>query len=138
MGIRVLPDDQGFHAWKVLEDDKGQEVQFNGFGDTRGLALLELDKALATGLKAFPGLKTPKAPDSPHLQGKWDYAEARKAPAPCITIIEHPDGRTTRRDMDWNDRDARRRFLRKVSEILETGGQARIVSDTVVVEGVVS
>ena len=137
MGI-VLNPDGSYHAWTILEDDKGQEVSFSGYGHTRGEALVSRDSALATGLKAFPGLKTPKAPDSPHLQGKWDYAEPQKAPAPCITIIEHPDGRTTRRDMDWNDRDARRRFLRKVSEILETGGQARIVSDIVVVEGVVS
>ena len=134
----VLNPDGSYHAWTILEDDKGQEVSFSGYGHTREEALVSRDSALATGLKAFPGLKTPKAPDSPHLQGKWDYAEPQKAPAPCITIIEHPDGRTTRRDMDWNDRDARRRFLRKVSEILETGGQARIVSDIVVVEGVVS
>ena len=137
MGV-VLKPDGSYHARTILEDDKGQEVSFSGYGHTREEALVSRDAALATGLKAFPGLKTPKAPDSPHLQGKWDYAEPQKAPAPCITIIEHPDGRTTRRDMDWNDRDARRRFLRKVSEILETGGQARIVSDIVVVEGVVS
>ena len=134
----ILKPDGSYHARTILEDDKGQEVSFSGYGHTREEALVSRDAALATGLKAFPGLKTPKAPDSPHLQGKWDYAEPQKAPAPCITIIEHPDGRTTRRDMDWNDRDARRRFLRKVSEILETGGQARIVSDIVVVEGVVS
>lgn len=136
MPIRQMPDGT-YHAWTVLEDEKGQEVSFSGYGANRGDALNARDAALATGIKAFPGLKTPKSPDSPYLHEKWDYAEPQKAPAPCITIIEHPDGRTTRRDMDWNDRDARRRFLRKVGEILETGGQARIVSDTVVVEGVV-
>ena len=136
MPIRQMPDGT-YHSWTVLEDENGQEVSFSGYGASRGDALNARDAALATGLKAFPGLKTPKSPDSPHLHGKWDYAEPQKAPATCITIIEHPDGRTTRRDMDWNDRDARRRFLRKVGEILETGGQARIVSDTVVVEGVV-
>lgn len=143
MGIRVLPDDQGFHAWKILEDDQGQEVQFNGFGDTRGDALRELDKALATGLKAFPGLKTPEriqkaAEESPHAHGKWCYAEPQKDPAPCITVIEHPDGRVSRRDMDWNDREARRRFMRKVGELCEAGvGRISITPDPVVIEGVV-
>jgi hypothetical protein len=41
--------------------------------------------------------------------------------------------------MDWNDRDARRRFLRKVGEMCEAGeGRISITPDTVVVEGVVS
>lgn len=137
MPIRQMPDGT-YHAWTVLEDEKGQEVSFAGYGANRGDALNARDAALATGLKAFPGLKTPKAPDSPHARDNWDYAEARKAPAPCITVIEHADGRTSRRDMDWNDRDARRRFLRKVSELCEAGvGRISITPDPVVVEGVV-
>lgn len=137
MGI-VLKPDGSYQAWTILEDDKGQEVSFSGYGHTREEALVSRDSALATGLKAFPGLKTPRAPDSPHTRDNWDYAEARKAPAPCITVIEHPDGRTSRRDMDWNDRDARRRFLRKVGEMCEAGvGRISITPDPVVVEGVV-
>ena len=140
----VLNPDGSYHAWTILEDDKGQEVSFSGYGHTREEALVSRDAALATGLKAFPGLKTPEriqkaAEESPYTQGKWDYAEARKAPAPCITVIEHPDGRTSHRDMDWNDRDARRRFLRKVGELCEAGtGRVTILPDPVVVEGMVS
>lgn len=137
MPIRQMPDDT-YHAWTVLEDENGQEVSFSGYGASRGDALNARDAALATGLKAFPGLKTPKAPDSPYTRDNWDYAEARKAPAPCITVIEYPDGRMSRRDMDWNDRDARRRFLRKVGEMCEAGtGRVTITPDPVVVEGVV-
>ena len=135
----ILKPDGSYHAWTVMEDDKGQEVAFAGYGHTREEALVSRDAALVTGLKAFPGLKTPKAPDSPHAQSKWDYQEPQKAPAPCITIIEHADGRTSRRDMDWNDRDARRRFLRKVGELCEAGvGRVTILPDPIVVEGVVS
>ena len=137
MGLRQLPD-KTYHAWITVLDTNGQEVSFSGYGNTRGEALNRRDDALATGLKAFPGLKTPKAPDSPHARDNWDYPEPQKPPAPCITIIEHADGRTSRRDMDWNDRDARRRFLRKVGEMCKAGeGRISITPDQVVVEGVV-
>lgn len=135
MPIERKPDGS-YLAWTVMEAPDGQEVSFAGSGATKGEALNAKDAALSTGLKAFPGLRSPAVKDNPHARSTWDYVEPQKPPAPCITIIEHPDGRTSRRDMDWNDRDARRRFLRKVGEIIETGGQARIVSDTVVVEGV--
>lgn len=142
MPIRQMPDGT-YHAWTVLEDEKGQEVSFSGYGANRGDALNARDAALATGLKAFPGLKTPEriqkaAEESPHARDSWDYAEPQKDPAPCITVIEHADGRTSRRDMDWNDRVARRRFLRKVGEMCEAGvGRISITPDPVVVEGVV-
>lgn len=141
MPYKINPDGT-YRYWTAMEDN-GQEVVFSGSGDTLEEARIECDKALATGLKAFPGLKTPEriqkvAEESPHARDNWDYAEPQKDPAPCITIIEHADGRTSRRDMDWNDRVARRRFLRKVGEMCEAGvGRISITPDPVVVEGVV-
>ena len=135
MGIRQLPDDKGFQAWRTLEDDQGQEVNFNGFGDTRGQALIELDKALATGMKAFPGLKSPEPKESPMAREEWEYKEGRRGRAFCATVIEWPDGKVSRRDdMDFNDRDRRRAFLSAVGRAMETGGRVQMVSQMTTVE----
>ncbi len=126
--IKQMPDG-AFQAVHVLTDDKGQEVAFSGYGDTREHAYNELDKALATGMKAFPGLKSPAPKESPMAREEWEYKEARRGRAFCTTVIEWPDGKVSRRDdMDFNDRDRRRAFLSAVGRAMETGGRVQMVS----------
>jgi hypothetical protein len=128
MPIRQLKDET-WHAWTVCHDTTGQEVTFNGFGGTKGEALSNRDLSLATGMKAFPGLKSPAPKESPMAREEWDYKEARRGRAFCTTVIEWPDGKVSRRDdMDFNDRDRRRAFLSAVGRAMETGGRVQMVS----------
>lgn len=121
--------DKTYHAWTVLEDENGQEVSFSGYGACRGDAINARDAAVATGLKAFPGLKSPEPKESPMARETWEYREGRKGPAFCSTVIEWPDGKVSRRDdMDFNDRDRRRAFLSAVGRAMETGGRVQMVS----------
>ena len=138
MGIRQLPDGSEYHAWSTLLDDNSGEVTFNGFGRTRDAAYKELDKALATGMKAFPGLKSPEPKENPMAREEWEYKEGRRGRAFCTTVIEWSDGKVSRRDdMDFNDRDRRRAFLSAVGRAMETGGRVQMVSqmDPVEVQG---
>ena len=126
-----MPDGT-FQAVHVLTDDKGQEVSFSGYGDTREHAYKELDKALATGMKAFPGLRSREADVSgyEYVRDAWNYRESRRPKSFCTTVIEFADGTVSRRDdMDWNDRDSRRAFLAQVRAAMETGGRVQMVSD---------
>lgn len=130
MPIRQMPDGT-YHAWTLM-DDNGQEVSFSGYGADRGEALRNRDASVATGLKAYPGLKSlvPVVPAAAREQ--WDYSEARKPPAMCVTIIEWPDGKVSRRDdMDINDRDRRRAFFSAAIKAVEMGGDFHVYGDKV-------
>ena len=134
MPIRQMLD-KTFHAWTLLEGENGQEVSFSGYGATRGDALNARDAAVATGMKAFPGLKTPEPKESPMAREEWEYKEGRRGRAFCTTVIEWPDGKVSRRDdMDFNDRDRRRAFLSAVGRAMETGGRVQMVSQMAAVE----
>ena len=134
MPIRQMSD-KTYHAWTLLEDENGQEVSFSGYGATRGEALNSRDAAVATGLKAFPGLKSPEPKESPMAREEWEYKESRRGRAFCTTVIEWPDGKVSRRDdMDFNDRDRRRAFLSTVGLAMETGGRVQMVSQMTTVE----
>ena len=136
MPIRLMPDGT-YHAWTLM-DDNGQEVSFSGYGADRVEALRNRDAAVATGVKAYPGIKPLAPKESPMARDQWEYKEGRKAPAFCSTVIEWPDGKVSRRDdMDFNDRDRRRAFLSSVGRAMETGGRVQMVSqmDPVGVQG---
>ena len=131
MPLRLRADGT-YHAWTLMEDN-GQEVSFSGYGNTREEAYANRDSAVATGIKAYPGIKPLETKVSPLARETWDYVEPRKAPAMCTTVIEWPDGKVSRRDdMDWNDRDRRRAFLSAVGRAMVIGGRVQMISDAAV------
>lgn len=127
MPIKQL-EDKTFQAWRVYHDEKGQEVVFSGYGATRGDCLNSLDAAIATGRKAFPGIKSPEY--VPEFEAaKWEYKEPQGDELPCITLLTWPNGHQTRRSMDFNDRDKRRSLIRRARECLMEGGRLEIISE---------
>lgn len=143
MSIRLL-DDGTYHAIKVYKDPvTGQEVAFAGDGATRGDCLLSLDAAIATGMKAFPGLK-PVYPNQVHTSRLLEvecrserpgFIEPQKAPMWVKTTVVQPDGRESTRVINYNDRDARRKFRRAGETAVEGGGSYHVESAHAVLEG---
>ena len=127
MPIKQLHDGS-FQSWRIYRDTNGQEVVFSGYGATRGDCLNSLDAAIATGLKAYPGIKSPEVQPSFEVS-KWDYKEPQGEELPCITLLTWPNGHQTRRSMDFNDRDKRRSLIRRARECLAAGGRLEIISE---------
>ena len=137
-------DDGTYHAIKVYKDPvTGQEVAFAGDGATRGDCLLSLDAAIATGMKAFPGLK-PVYPNQVHTSRLLEvecrserpgFIEPQKAPMWVKTTVVQPDGRESTRVINYNDRDARRKFRRAGETAVEGGGSYHVESAHAVLEG---
>lgn len=136
MGFRCLPDGT-YHSWTVMEDENGQEVVFAGYGATRGEALNARDAALATGLKAFPGLKTPDGGtyDAERLLGAGIHRDDEsRDPMWVRTEINHPGKHQSIRIMDWYKQDPdgklrdRKLFMRAATHALRAGGSFKVSS----------
>lgn len=136
MGLRQLPD-KTYHAWITVLDTNGQEVSFSGYGNTRGDALNRRDDALATGLKAFPGLKTPDGGtyDAERLLGIGVHRDDEsRDPMWVRTEINHPGKHQSIRIMDWYKQDPdgklrdRKLFMRAATHALRAGGSFKVSS----------
>ena len=133
--IRQRPDGS-FHAIRVFTDPAtGQEVAFAGEGRDRESCLRSLDAAISTGLKAFPGLKRPNETEEPRSR-RYGFQEPQKAPLWVRSTVVQADGRKSTRVIDYNDRDARRKFRRAGETALESGGSYHVEASPATLEGV--
>jgi hypothetical protein len=143
VSIRQLPDGT-YHAIKVYMDPvTNQEVAFAGDGTTRGDCLKSLDAAIATGMKAFPGLKPVypnQVPTSRLLAvecaSERPGYEPRKPPMWVKSTVAQADGRQSTRVVDYNDYDVRKKLHRAGVTAVEGGGWYRIEAAMATLEGV--